>query len=203
MRAAEQVFAEHGYHGARLRQIAAAVGIKKASLFHHFPGKAELYRAILDESAADIGVALARAAAVAGPFEDRLRLLVATYVDLVAERPAHTRMLLRQCLERSPLAAAGRPELEPLFALVLDFIRDGQRARRFRTLDPAALVLSVVGVTVFLFAAAPLIAPRWTAEKTARGEFADAVKGYVTEMAERMLLLDADHQPVGPRLRTA
>jgi TetR/AcrR family transcriptional regulator len=203
MQAAEQIFAEYGYHGARLRQIAAAVGIQKASLFHHFPGKEELYRAILEESAADIGEALGRAVGVGGPFDERLRLLVSTYVDLVAERPAHTRMLLRQCLERSPAAAAGRPELEPLFALVVDFIGEGQRARSFRTLDPAALVLSVVGVTLFFFAAAPLIAPRWTAEKTARGEFAETVKRYVTEMAERMLLLDAEQRPVGPRLRMA
>jgi len=38
-----QVFRERGYEGATLTQLAAATGLGKASLYHHFPGgKAEM-----------------------------------------------------------------------------------------------------------------------------------------------------------------
>ncbi len=48
-------FARHGFEGASLRRIADDVGIKAASIFHHFPGgKAELYGAIFDDMAATI-----------------------------------------------------------------------------------------------------------------------------------------------------
>ncbi len=44
LEAAEKLFAERGYSAVTLRDIASAVGIKHASLYHHVPGgKEELY----------------------------------------------------------------------------------------------------------------------------------------------------------------
>ncbi|MEG0459963.1 TetR/AcrR family transcriptional regulator [Gordonibacter sp.] len=42
------LFAERGYHAVSMRDIAAAVGIKDASLYNHFPGKQALFEAILE-----------------------------------------------------------------------------------------------------------------------------------------------------------
>ena len=46
--AAERLFAERGYSGTAVRDIAAAVGLNAASLYNHFAGKEELYEAVLD-----------------------------------------------------------------------------------------------------------------------------------------------------------
>jgi AcrR family transcriptional regulator len=44
LEAAEQLFAEKGYAAVKLKDIAAAVGIRHATLYHHVPaGKEELY----------------------------------------------------------------------------------------------------------------------------------------------------------------
>jgi TetR/AcrR family transcriptional repressor of lmrAB and yxaGH operons len=48
-----QVFIEHGYEGASLNRLAAASGLGKASLYHHFPGgKAEMASVLLTRAMA-------------------------------------------------------------------------------------------------------------------------------------------------------
>ena len=41
-----QIFAEHGYEGARMDKIASEVGINKASLYFHFKSKEDIFRAL-------------------------------------------------------------------------------------------------------------------------------------------------------------
>jgi AcrR family transcriptional regulator len=49
LQAAIEVFGEVGYHAAALREIAARVGMSHPGLLHHFPTKAALLQAVLDE----------------------------------------------------------------------------------------------------------------------------------------------------------
>ncbi|MEO0323789.1 MAG: TetR/AcrR family transcriptional regulator [Myxococcota bacterium] len=45
--AVEEVFRDHGYHGATLSRLSEATGLGRASLYHHFPGgKEDMARAI-------------------------------------------------------------------------------------------------------------------------------------------------------------
>lgn len=48
--AAEQLFAEHGYDGTPLREIAQRVGIREPSLYAHFPNKDAIYGAVIDRA---------------------------------------------------------------------------------------------------------------------------------------------------------
>src|SRR5919108_532549 len=46
--AAQEVFVAHGYHAAAMDDIADRAGVSKPVLYQHFPGKLELYLALLD-----------------------------------------------------------------------------------------------------------------------------------------------------------
>lgn len=48
--AAEQIYADYGYEGTSLRQIAEAVGIKEPSLYKHFAGKDAIYNAVIERT---------------------------------------------------------------------------------------------------------------------------------------------------------
>src|SRR5579864_2690543 len=48
--AALEVFVSQGYHAAAMDEIAERAGVSKPVLYQHFPGKLELYLALLDES---------------------------------------------------------------------------------------------------------------------------------------------------------
>jgi AcrR family transcriptional regulator len=48
--AAKDVFVERGYHAAAMDEIAIRAGVSKPVLYQHFPGKLDLYLALLDQS---------------------------------------------------------------------------------------------------------------------------------------------------------
>ena len=50
LRVALQVFVEQGYHAASMDEIAERGGVSKPVLYQHFPGKLELYIALLETS---------------------------------------------------------------------------------------------------------------------------------------------------------
>ena len=52
--AARDVFAAQGYHAAAMDDIAERAGVSKPVLYQHFPGKLELYRALLTTCADDL-----------------------------------------------------------------------------------------------------------------------------------------------------
>jgi AcrR family transcriptional regulator len=52
-----EVFERNGYAGATLTQLAAAAGLSKSSLYHHFPGgKREMAEALLRHAVAELEV---------------------------------------------------------------------------------------------------------------------------------------------------
>lgn len=52
--AAQEVFVAHGYHSAAMDDIAERAGVSKPVLYQHFPGKFDLYLALLDVHADEL-----------------------------------------------------------------------------------------------------------------------------------------------------
>ena len=52
--AAEEVFVAQGYHAAAMDDIAERAGVSKPVLYQHFPGKLDLYLALLEEHATEL-----------------------------------------------------------------------------------------------------------------------------------------------------
>jgi AcrR family transcriptional regulator len=54
LRAAQDVFVAQGYHAAAMDDIADRAGVSKPVLYQHFPGKRELYLALLEEHVSEL-----------------------------------------------------------------------------------------------------------------------------------------------------
>src|SRR4051794_1772857 len=72
------LFAERGYHGTSVREIATAVGVRESALYHHFPSKEAVLTAVLaDHAEARIHeVEPALRALVEQPLEEIVTVLV-------------------------------------------------------------------------------------------------------------------------------
>jgi TetR/AcrR family transcriptional regulator, cholesterol catabolism regulator len=81
--AARRLFAERGYHGTSMADLATAMGVQKGSLYSLTESKQELLVAITREGAASFHAALDGVSDDAGPLE-RLRLALRAHLDVVA-----------------------------------------------------------------------------------------------------------------------
>src|SRR6476620_10892167 len=82
--AAQAVFVQSGYHAAAMDEIAERAGVSKPVLYQHFPGKLDLYLALLDTHCDTLEQLVRRAlGATDGDNEARVRATVAAYFDFV------------------------------------------------------------------------------------------------------------------------
>ncbi|WP_280679836.1 TetR/AcrR family transcriptional regulator [Cryobacterium sp. CG_9.6] len=87
LQTAADCFVEHGYHGTKIRAVAARVGLSVPGLYHHYPSKHALLVSIARFAMQDLLERCESALAEAGPaVEDRFRLLIECLVLFHAHR---------------------------------------------------------------------------------------------------------------------
>jgi TetR/AcrR family transcriptional regulator, transcriptional repressor for nem operon len=83
---AERLVQQRGFNGFSYADVAAQLGITKASLHYHFPSKASLGQALVGRYAARFAGALRRIDTEAGPAPDRLAAYAELYADVIRVR---------------------------------------------------------------------------------------------------------------------
>src|SRR5215475_11693621 len=85
--AAEALFADRGFEGAALRDVAARVGIRTPSLYNHFPSKEALYAAVLERVVEPVLALLAEIVQSSPAERPDSRRVVGAVMELLAQRP--------------------------------------------------------------------------------------------------------------------
>jgi AcrR family transcriptional regulator len=143
--AARELMAEHGASATSMRQLASRCGLNVATLYHYFPSKAELLRAVIEDRAY-----LERLAVDQPPFDrstpprERFVAMLGWLWDATLQEESVWRLLVGEALRSEEVA------LESARALVsaLDATFAGWLADRFPELrgDPAAAARLVRGL---------------------------------------------------------
>jgi len=156
---AEARFAQRGYAGVGLREVAEAAGLGKSSLFHHFPTKAALYGAVLDRVIGRIDSRMRRALEAGADAREQLSAAVIALIDTLAEDPPAARLLLRTVFEdddlspvEAPELAASEQRLDALIARIAQTITGGIAAGAIRPLSVPDAIQTLIGATVYPFA---------------------------------------------------
>jgi len=125
---AAELFARKGFHATTTREIAAAVGVRGASVYHHFPSKSEILYEIARRTMEDLLAVGRQAVASSAEPERQLRRLVEWHVHYHADRRVQARVADEQLDALSPARRAEvvalRDEYEGLFRSVLAAGRD-------------------------------------------------------------------------------
>jgi AcrR family transcriptional regulator len=105
-RAAAEVFAERGYHGASIDEICRRAGVTPPVLYDHFASKLELHRRLLERTRDELLLLWRDHLAGDEPAEERIPRALDAWAAYMQEHPYVPRMFFSE--------TTGRPEIEAI-----------------------------------------------------------------------------------------
>jgi len=105
LEAAQEVFVANGYHAAAMDDIADRAGVSKPVLYQHFPGKLELYLALLDTSCDAIVASVQDALKSTEDNKLRVAATMHAFYDYVANAQGAFRLVFESDLTNEPAVA--------------------------------------------------------------------------------------------------
>jgi AcrR family transcriptional regulator len=146
LEAAAQVFRIKGFHGASMNDIAEAVNLQKASLYHHVSSKQEILLDILDKA---LQLLLDRISPIAEqniPADKKLQAMIREYLSILIENIDLATVLLfeHRALERRQ-HARHIPNRDKFEALWKDTISEGVSKKLFKCDNPALATRALLG----------------------------------------------------------
>lgn len=155
--AAEEAFADRGFDGTAMRDVASRVGIRAPSLYNHFPSKEALYAAVLERGVGPVlQMLLQFVEAGDGTAWEAGDVLEATLTHLESH-PNLPRLISHETLAGGQhLVPVLRDWVGPVFAAAEQLVEQGPAAERWGAEQRPLLVLAMYHVVVGYFTMAPL-----------------------------------------------
>lgn len=148
--AAKSLFANNGFDGASVKDIADAADVNISLVSYHFGGKEGLYRACIDQFGRErVAVAqrLLVPAASLEEFRIRLQMFIEEMLNCFVEEPELTKIVNRECEKDTPIVQdVFQKTLLKAFETLVDFFRHAQKKGILRSdFDPMIMTGIAMG----------------------------------------------------------
>jgi AcrR family transcriptional regulator len=145
--AAAQIFRQKGFHGASMSDIAHAVSLQKASLYHHVSSKQEILFELLDHALKLLFERISAIKAQELSADKKLQMMIREYLKILADNLDLAAVLLfeHRALERRQ-HARHVPNRDRFESLWRDVLAEGVESGLFKCEDVALAVRALLGL---------------------------------------------------------
>lgn len=156
--AAERAFARDGLAGARTDAIAVEAGVNKALLYYYFKSKESLYEAVIERHLREFNDQALAILNAPGPAGAHLLRYVDLHFDFISQRRRHAPLFQQLMMKGGkPPERLFRQYIVPRAEALQKLLERGMRQGELRKSDPFHTAVSIVGLIVFYFSAAPVL----------------------------------------------
>jgi len=155
---AESLFAEKGFYGTSIRDLADGIAIAKSSLLHHFHTKEKLYGAVLKKLADEMTIEVK---GIRGQFPDEKKQIF-QFVQLLCnnseKKPNRENIILRELLDNPKRAEKAKKWFfVDYFKELTGIIKSGQNNGLFNPVSPEIFILQLLGAHRYLIISLPTV----------------------------------------------
>jgi len=154
LQAGATLFAERGFDGVSIEDVADGAGVNKALISYHFGGKRALYAAILESAFSSMAERLHGIERDAPNAREALHGFLSAFEQITRERPGFPTLFVREVLSTG-IEPSVVPHLLEIIGVSRRLAERGAREGLFRKVDPLLLHFGLVGSLVFFFATEP------------------------------------------------
>ena len=145
--AGQALFAERGFAGATIREIAKQAGANSGLLYHYYSNKETLYLSLLETAVSEIVVQVENIAASPGTPEEKIRQIVQAFLAHYQAHPQSFHLIQRAVNEHSPAAQAlAQNWFSRCFSALNAITTEGVQQGLFRPLPPLLLSFAIEGL---------------------------------------------------------
>jgi TetR/AcrR family transcriptional regulator len=155
---AKSVFLKRGYFGTRMQEIADSAGINKAMLHYYFRSKDKIFDAIFKESFNSIFPKILEILDSDEPFEQKIHSFFSRYIDILLKHP-HIPGFVMHEIAHNPerLKTFFQQHLADTPKKFVKQVKQEIDAGHIVKMDPRQIIVNILCLAVFPFAAKPLI----------------------------------------------
>jgi TetR/AcrR family transcriptional regulator len=155
--AARKVFVQHGFDGTTMQMISDESGINKALLHYYYRSKDRLFEAVFIEAFSKMIPNLMKIFTSESDLFDKIRSFVDAYISALLQYPQIPLFILHE-LKRNPdriVELIKSTGINP--DIILHFIKLEIKKGTITAIDPQQLLVNMMGLCIFPFAARPMI----------------------------------------------
>ncbi|MEI6022071.1 MAG: TetR/AcrR family transcriptional regulator [Bacteroidota bacterium] len=157
--AAEEVFHEKGYDGARMQEIADKATINKGLLHYYFKSKDLLFDAIFNLALRRMISNLQEILEMDNSLEEKIELIIDAYMNLLSRNSALPRFVINE-LNKDPdkfIAKHLNQNLKNVFTKFNDCVKKEIAKGKIKAIDSRQLFMNIISMIIFPYVGRPMI----------------------------------------------